>query len=76
MRAERSGRSAPARQLAFHAVSYSVLYSVLRLHQSNLTAGNVQDSAEINLPVDSQTLYTRIARKTIVDGAAEMNADI
>jgi hypothetical protein len=35
-------------------------------------AGNAQDAAGINLPVDSQTLYTRIARKTTVNGGPQM----
>ena len=41
-----------------------------------MAAGNAQDPTVINLPVDSQTLYTRIARKTIVDGAADMQDDM
>jgi hypothetical protein len=37
-----------------------------------LASANAQDAGKLNLPVDSQTLYTGQACKTIINGGPQM----
>jgi hypothetical protein len=43
-------------------------------HRKSPGRGNAQDVAELNLPVDSQTYISAQLLKTIIHGAADMQA--